>query len=82
LYKIDRALLLVLTFAGVRRRDLERKEGTMCANCGCGIPEDAHNDDRNILWSEIVASAEAVGIPPGDAVRNIVEMAKQHGQEV
>ncbi len=60
----------------------EWKGGVMCANCGCGIPEDAHNDERNILWSEIVASAEANTISPGEAVRNIVEMAKEQGQEV
>jgi len=54
----------------------------MCANCGCGIPEEAHNDERNILWSEIVASANAAAISPADAVRNIVEMAKQQGEEV
>ncbi len=53
----------------------------MCANCGCGIPEDAHGDDRNILWSEIAASAEAAGISPADAVRNIVEMAKDQGAD-
>ena len=49
----------------------------MCANCGCGIPEDRHGDDRNILWSEVVASAEANGISPADAVQNIVKMADQ-----
>ena len=54
----------------------------MCANCGCGIPEEAHNDERNILWSEIVASGEASSISTGDAVRNIAEMAKQQGEEV
>ena len=32
-----------------------------------GIPEEAHNDDRNILWSEIVAWGEANGISTGDA---------------
>jgi hypothetical protein len=53
----------------------------MCANCGCGIPEDRHGDDRNILWSEIVASADANGIPTADAVRNIVEMAEDQGQK-
>ena len=53
----------------------------MCANCGCGIPEDRHGDDRNILWSEIVASAEANDLSPWQALQNIVEMAKQHGAE-
>jgi hypothetical protein len=52
----------------------------MCANCGCGIPEDRHGDDRNILWSEIVASAEANGISAADAVRNIEEMSERQGQ--
>jgi len=47
----------------------------MCANCGCGIPEDKHGDDRNINWSEIVASAEANDITPQQAVENIQEMA-------
>jgi hypothetical protein len=49
----------------------------VCANCGCGIPEDRHGDDRHILWSEIVASAEAAGISPQEASNNIMEMAKQ-----
>jgi hypothetical protein len=59
-----------------------RKEASMCANCGCGIPEDRHDDDRNILWSEIVASAEANNISPADAIRNIVRMAEDNGQKV
>ncbi|HEX2259007.1 MAG TPA: hypothetical protein VHJ40_04615 [Actinomycetota bacterium] len=54
----------------------------MCANCGCGIPEDKHGDDRNINWSEIVASAEANELSPGQAVANIVEMARKQGEEV
>lgn len=53
----------------------------MCANCGCGIPEDKHGDERNINWSEIVASAEANDISPAKAVQNIQEMAKQQGAE-
>jgi hypothetical protein len=51
----------------------------MCANCGCGIPEDKHGDDRNINWSEIVASAEANDISPEQAIQNIQEMARQQG---
>jgi hypothetical protein len=59
-----------------------REGGVMCANCGCGVPEDAHNDERNILWSEIEASARASDISTADAIRNIVEMAKDHGLEI
>ena len=49
----------------------------MCANCGCGIPENKHDDDRNINWSQIVASAEANDISPMQAAKNIMEMAEQ-----
>jgi hypothetical protein len=55
------------------------KEKPMCANCGCGIPEDNHGDDRNITWSEIVASAEANDISPTEAVQNIQNMAEHQG---
>ena len=51
----------------------------MCANCGCGIPEDNHHDDRNINWSAIVASAEANDMSPVEAVQNIQKMAEQQG---
>lgn len=51
----------------------------MCANCGCGKPEDRHGDDRNITWSDIEASAEASGVSPAQAVENINEMAEQKG---
>ena len=50
----------------------------MCANCGCGKPEDRMGDDRNILWSEI----DGVGrgqqrLTPAEAVRNIQAMSEQ-----
>jgi hypothetical protein len=53
----------------------------MCANCGCGIPEDRHGDDRNILWSEIVASADANNLSPADAVKNIVQMTEEQSKK-
>jgi hypothetical protein len=49
----------------------------MCANCGCGVPEDKHGDDRNIAWSEVVASADANDNSPAEAAQNIQEMARQ-----
>jgi hypothetical protein len=51
----------------------------MCANCGCGVPEDNHGDDRNIRWSAIVAAAEANEMPASEAVQNMQEMAEQQG---
>ncbi len=49
----------------------------MCANCGCGIREDNHGDERNIRWSEVVASAEANDISPAEAVQNMQKIAEQ-----
>jgi hypothetical protein len=51
----------------------------MCANCGCGIPEDTHGDDRNIRWSEIVAAGEANDQSPAEAIRNMQAMSEQQG---
>lgn len=51
----------------------------MCANSGCEIPEDKHDDDRNISRSEIVASAEANDISSAEAAQNIRDMAEQQG---
>ena len=49
----------------------------MCANCGCGIPEDKHDDDRNINWSEVVAAAEANNQTPKETIQHMMEMADQ-----
>lgn len=51
----------------------------MCASCGCGLPEDTMGDNRNILWSDIEAAADAMGITPGQVVENIKDMAEQKG---
>jgi hypothetical protein len=51
----------------------------MCANCGCGIPEEKHGDDRNIAWSEIVSSAEANNISATEAVQNMHKMGEDQG---
>lgn len=51
----------------------------MCANCGCGLPEDQHGDERNITWSQIEAMAEANQQTPRQAVDNIEDMAQQQG---
>ena len=64
---------------GVAPKEPPAKEEAMCANCGCGIPEDKHGDERNINWSEVVASAEASDISPQQAAENIMEMARQQG---
>lgn len=55
------------------------EENSVCANCGCEIPEDKHDDDRNINWSQIVAAAEANNQTPAEAVENMAKMAEQQG---
>jgi ribosomal protein S26 len=65
--------------AGRVCRNDGREGDEMCANCGCGIPEDTHGDERNIRWSEVVASAEANDISPKDAIENMRTMAEQQG---
>jgi hypothetical protein len=60
-------------------RETSREERSMCANCGCGIPEDKHGDDRNIAWSEIVAAAEANDGSPTEAIQNMQKMTEQQG---
>ena len=52
----------------------------MCANCGCGIPEEQHNDERNILWSQILAAAEANDLEPEEAIENMKEMAERQAR--
>ena len=49
----------------------------MCANCGCGVPEDKHDDDRNILWSEIEAAAAANDHSPQQALDNMAAMSRE-----
>ena len=51
----------------------------MCANCGCAVPEDKHGD-RNIHWSEIVASAEANDLAPSGVAQNIKDMADKQSE--
>lgn len=48
----------------------------MCANCGCGIAEDKHDDQRNITWSEIKSAADANSQTPEQAIENMRDMAQ------
>lgn len=52
----------------------------MCANCGCGIPEDRHGEERNILWSDIEAAADANDQTPEQAIANMQEMARSQAR--
>ena len=43
----------------------------MCLSCGCGIPEEAHGSDAHITHSDLVRAADAAGISPKQAIRNM-----------
>ncbi|MBO0728768.1 MAG: hypothetical protein J2P57_05885 [Acidimicrobiaceae bacterium] len=45
----------------------------MCVSCGCGAPNDAHGDSRNITQAEVEAAAKAANISGGQAAENIRE---------
>lgn len=49
----------------------------MCLNCGCGDPYDQHGDSRNLVWDDIVKSAEPDKLTPEDALQNINETVKK-----
>ena len=44
----------------------------MCISCGCGHPNDAHGDPRNITQIDLDNSAQAVGISAKQAAQNIL----------
>ncbi|MBI3384860.1 hypothetical protein HY030_01565 [Candidatus Gottesmanbacteria bacterium] len=47
----------------------------MCLNCGCGMPEDAMNDKRNITLTpeQIKQAAEANGMTYNQTIDTIIE---------
>ena len=51
---------------------IDRKEQAMCLSCGCGRPSDQHGSPDNITIEALERAADAAGISPDDAVRNIV----------
>jgi hypothetical protein len=49
----------------------------MCASCGCGEPNAQHDDRRHITADQVKAAAEAAGISPAEAARNISQAVQQ-----
>lgn len=43
----------------------------MCLTCGCGLPGEKHGDVRHFTVSDLTAAADAAGVKPGKAVKNI-----------
>jgi hypothetical protein len=55
----------------------EEREHPMCLDCGCGEPNERHDDDRHITLSDVRAAAAASEISVDEAKRNIVEALGQ-----
>lgn len=49
----------------------------MCVSCGCGKPNDAHGDMRNITQDDVNRAAEAAGITPDQVARNITDSSQR-----
>ena len=49
----------------------------MCLDCGCGEPNERHDDDRHIIMNDIQAAATASEISVEEAKRNIIEALSQ-----
>lgn len=53
----------------------QRKEGLMCMSCGCGQVDDDHGDQANITRDRLKQAADAAGISPEEAAKNIQDAA-------
>jgi hypothetical protein len=49
----------------------------MCLSCGCGDDDNDHGNSDNITLSDLARAAEAAGIEPGEAAKNI--LSSYHG---
>jgi hypothetical protein len=51
----------------------------MCLSCGCGRPDDPMGDASNITMDTLQRAADAAGISPAEAAKNIQEGVQQRG---
>ncbi len=51
----------------------------MCMSCGCGQPNNNHGDNRNITEKDLNQAAQAAGITPEQAAKNISTCCQQMG---
>lgn len=49
----------------------------MCYTCGCGDPNDAHGDHRNLTNHGFEVAAEAMNISPADARKNASQLLQR-----
>jgi hypothetical protein len=51
----------------------------MCLSCGCGEPNENHEDPRNITMQKLEEAAQAANISTQEAAQNIVEGLEPSG---
>ena len=49
----------------------------MCLDCGCGEPNERHEDTRHITQEDLEAAAQAAEIDVQQAAQNIVDGLRQ-----
>ncbi len=49
--------------------------------CGCGLPAEKHQDVRHLTYPDLVAAADAAGIKPKKAVKNLRRTFKKAQKE-
>jgi hypothetical protein len=47
----------------------------MCLNCGCGMPDERHGDDRNITLEDVRAASAATLQSLDESLRNLADAA-------
>jgi hypothetical protein len=45
----------------------------MCMSCGCGEPEEDHDEPANLVLSDFVDAASAAGISLDEVIENILK---------
>ena len=48
----------------------------MCASCGCGEPNEQHDDSAHITRSQVESAAAAADITPEQAAQNIMDAVR------
>ncbi len=48
----------------------------MCASCGCGEPNEQHQDSANITGTQIQAAASSAGISAEQAAQNMLDSVR------
>lgn len=54
----------------------KQTEAPMCASCGCGEPNEQHEDSTNITGQQIQEAASSAGISTEQAAQNMLDTVR------